>query len=192
MRKKIVIIISGNGSNMIAIAQACHDRKWNADITAVISNKADAKGLIWAQQNKIPTCVVDHNQYATREKFDESLCKVVDKHQPDLIVLAGFMRILTNVFIDKFHDRLINIHPSLLPKYKGLNTHARAIENGDKIHGATVHYVTSELDSGSIILQDSVKIDIDDTAQTLAAKVLYIEHQLYPLAIEKIINNSIN
>ena len=189
--KHIVILISGSGSNMAAIIRTAEAQHWakrlNARVSAVISNKADAEGLAFAQQHGIATAVVDHKAFAgepqPREAFDAALMKEIDQHQPYLVVLAGFMRILTHGFVAHYEGRLINIHPSLLPAFTGLNTHARAIEAGCKFAGATVHRVTAELDPGPILAQAVVPVLPDDTADTLAARVLTQEHLMYPKAV---------
>jgi phosphoribosylglycinamide formyltransferase-1 len=189
--KHIVILISGSGSNMAAIIRTAEAQHWakrlNARVSAVISNKADAEGLAFAQQHGIATAVVDHKAFAgepqPREAFDAALMKEIDQHQPYLVVLAGFMRILTHGFVAHYEGRLINIHPSLLPAFTGLNTHARAIEAGCKFAGATVHRVTAELDHGPILSQAVVPVLPDDTADTLAARVLTQEHLMYPKAV---------
>jgi phosphoribosylglycinamide formyltransferase 1 len=177
--KKIVILISGRGSNMQALLAA----HLPCQIAAVISNRADATGLLTAQQHGIATAVVAHGEYANREAFDAALAQTIDSYQPDFLVLAGFMRILTPSFVAHYAGRLINIHPSLLPAYTGLNTHARALQDGAKIHGCTVHFVTAELDHGPIIIQAAVPVLHDDNAQTLAARVLHEEHRVYPQAV---------
>jgi phosphoribosylglycinamide formyltransferase-1 len=175
---KIVVLLSGSGSNL----QAIIDSKV-ANIQAVISNKADAYGLERAKKANIKTHIVEH-QNLSREEFDEKLKTTINLYQPDLIVLAGFMRILTTEFINTFKNKIINIHPSLLPKFKGLNTHQRAIDAGEKEHGATVHLVSSELDSGKILAQIKVTIEPNDTAETLAKKVLKQEHIIYSKTIK--------
>lgn len=177
--KKIVILISGRGSNMQALLNA----KLPCDIAAVISNRADAEGLQTAKAHGIQTAVVPHREYADRASFDAALAKAIDAYQPDFVILAGFMRILTADFVLHYHGRLINIHPSLLPAYGGLDTHARALHDGVKIHGCTVHFVTPDLDHGPIIIQAAVPVLCDDTEQTLAARVLREEHRIYPQAI---------
>ena len=177
--KKIVILISGRGSNMLALLSA----KLPCRIAAVISNRADAEGLETASQRDIATRVVPHRDYADRASFDAALAEVIDGYQPDFIVLAGFMRILTPQFVAHYHGRLINIHPSLLPAYAGMNTHERALQDGVKIHGCTVHFVTPDLDHGPIIIQAAVSVLNHDTAQTLAARVLHEEHLIYAQAI---------
>ena len=185
--KKIVILISGGGSNMAAIVRAAQRQGWrerlDAEIAAVISNRADAGGLAFASRERIATQVVDHQQFGSREAFDAQLAKAIDAHQPALVVLAGFMRILTASFVDHYAGRLLNIHPSLLPAFPGLHTHQRAIEMGCRCAGATVHHVTSQLDHGPILEQAVVPILPDDTPQALAARVLTQEHLIYPRAI---------
>lgn len=187
-KAKLVILISGRGSNMVSIINAIKQDGLAADIVAVISNRSDAPGLEYAQQIGITTAVVDHTQFDSRERFDQALAKAVDAYTPDLVVLAGFMRILTAGFVSHYANKLLNIHPSLLPKFKGLHTHQRAIEANETEHGATVHFVTEELDGGPIVLQARVPVSDDDDAQTLAKRVLVQEHQLYPNAIQKIIS----
>jgi phosphoribosylglycinamide formyltransferase-1 len=177
--KKIVILISGRGSNMQALLSAnlpCH-------IAAVISNRADAEGLAVAQQHGIATRVLPHRNFADRAAFDEALAQLIDSFQPDFIVLAGFMRILTEQFVNRYRGRLINIHPSLLPAYAGMNTHERALQDGVKIHGCTVHFVTPDLDHGPIIIQAAVPVLGNDTVQTLSARVLQEEHFIYAQAL---------
>lgn len=189
--KNIVILISGGGSNMAAIVRTAQAQDWakhlGAQVSAVISNKADAQGLVFAKAHGMATAVVDHKAFAKqpnpREAFDAALMAEIDTHQPDLVVLAGFMRILTPGFVAHYAGRLINIHPSLLPAFPGLNTHARALEMGCKFAGATVHRVTAELDHGDILAQAVVPVLSDDTADTLAARVLTQEHLIYPKAV---------
>ena len=175
----IVVLISGRGSNLHSILKACPQCR----VTAVISNRADAAGLKLAEAHHIPTAVISHRDYPDRAAFDAALQEVVDGYQPDLVVLAGFMRILTPEFVTHYHGRLINIHPSLLPMYTGLDTHARALADGVKIHGCTVHYVTSDLDVGPIIIQAAVPVLKHDTPETLSTRVLHEEHRIYPQAI---------
>jgi phosphoribosylglycinamide formyltransferase-1 len=177
--KKIVILISGRGSNLQALLEA----HLSCSIAAVISNRADAEGLGIAKALGIPTAAVDNRNYADRESFDAALAKSIDAFVPDIVALAGFMRILSPGFVARYHGRLVNIHPSLLPAYGGLNTHARALHDGVKIHGCTVHFVTPDLDHGPIIIQAAVPVLCDDTEQTLAARVLNEEHRIYPQAI---------
>ena len=179
---RLVILISGSGTNLQAFIDRANSEQLPAGIAAVISNKPEIKGLERAEKAGIPCEVIDHRNYASRESFDQALVNTADQYQPDLVILAGFMRILTPVFVDHYAGRLMNIHPSLLPKYPGLNTHQRAIDAGDKVAGATVHFVTSELDGGPSIIQAQVPVEKDDTADTLAARVLQVEHQIYPLA----------
>ena len=185
--KNIVILISGGGSNMAAIVRAAQQGDWagqyGARIAAVISNKADAKGLQFAQENGIATEVLDHKAFASREDFDAALAQVIDRYQPTLVVLAGFMRILTPGFVGHFAGRLMNIHPSLLPAFTGLHTHQRALDAGCKFAGCTVHLVTAELDVGPILEQAVVPVLEGDTADTLAARVLTQEHVIYPRAV---------
>ncbi|MBT2322671.1 phosphoribosylglycinamide formyltransferase [Variovorax paradoxus] len=185
--KNIVILISGSGSNMAAIVQAAaHDRwsqRFGARVAAVISNKAGAPGLALAQAQGIATAVVPHQDFATREAFDAALADAIDAHAPALVVLAGFMRILTPGFVARYEGRLLNIHPSLLPAFPGLHTHRRAIEAGCRVAGVTVHQVTVELDHGPILAQAVVPVLPDDTAETLSARVLAQEHRVYPQAI---------
>jgi len=187
--RNIVILISGAGSNMAAIVQAAQQRRWaqrlGVRIAAVVSNRPDAAGLEWAQAKGIEVAVLDHTAYATREDFDAALQAHLDDYDPVLIVLAGFMRILSAGFVRHFAGRLINIHPSLLPAFGGLHTHQRAIDLGCQFAGATVHQVTAELDHGPILAQAVVPILPGDTADTLAARVLTQEHGLYPQAIER-------
>lgn len=182
--KRVVLLISGRGSNMQAFMDAIDGGRLDAQIAAVISNKPDAAGLDIARAAGIEAVCIDHRNFESREAFDGALAAAVTSYSPDLVILAGFMRILTPVFVDRFAGRLMNIHPSLLPKYPGLNTHQRAIDAGDEEAGATVHYVTSELDGGPAILQARVPILGGDTAQTLAARILPCEHTIYPLAAQ--------
>lgn len=181
---RVVVLISGGGTNLQAIIDGQQDGSLPIEITAVISNKPDVKGLQRAKKANIATAVVDHKQFDSRESFDAALQLEIDKHQPHLVVLAGFMRILTPAFTAHYAGKMLNIHPSLLPKYQGLHTHQRAIDAGDSIHGVTVHFVTAELDGGPAAIQAQVKIAADDTAETLAAKVQVQEHIIYPLAVK--------
>ena len=189
--KNIVILISGSGSNMAAIVQACQRQDWaqryNARIAAVLSNKADAKGLEFAQSQGIATAALDHKAFASREAFDAALMQIIDSHEPALVLLAGFMRILTPGFVSHYEGRLINIHPSLLPAFTGLHTHQRAIDAGCKFAGATVHRVTAELDVGPILEQAVVPVLPGDSAQLLAERVLVQEHAIYPRAVEQLL-----
>ena len=183
MSKSIVVLISGRGSNMEAVVEACAREGWNARVSAVISNRADAAGLAFAAERGIATAVVDHRAYPSRETFDAALAQAAEAHAPDLVLLAGFMRILTPVFVSRFEGRMLNIHPSLLPLFPGLHTHRRAIEAGCKAAGATVHFVTADLDHGPIIAQAVVPVLPGDSEETLAARVLAREHVLYPRAV---------
>lgn len=178
---KIVVLISGNGSNLQALIDASVHS--NFKIAAVISNKADAFGLQRAQRDDIPTAVVEHKDYEDRNEFDRALMESIESYSPDLVVLAGFMRILGAEFVSYFRGRILNIHPSLLPKFPGINTHQRALDAKEKEHGVSVHFVTEELDGGPVIAQDRVKISKDDTASSLAEKVLEKEHLLYPKVV---------
>lgn len=181
--KNIVILISGRGSNMEAVVRAAQAEQWPARIAAVISNRADAGGLQFAASHGIATAVVSNKDYPSREAFDAALQAEIDRFEPDLVVLAGFMRILTPGFVDHYEGRMLNIHPSLLPLFPGLHTHEQALEAGVKEHGATVHFVTAQLDHGPMVGQASVPVLEGDTPETLAARVLVQEHQLYPRAI---------
>lgn len=187
--KNIVILISGTGSNMAAIVECAEREDWarrhGARVAAVLSNRADAAGLAWAGARGIATAVVDHAAYASREAFDGALRQAVDAHAPALVVLAGFMRILTPDFVRHYAGRMLNIHPSLLPAFAGLNTHQRAIDAGCRLAGATVHEVTPELDHGPILAQAAVPILPGDTRQALAARVLTQEHLIYPQAVRE-------
>jgi len=185
--KNIVILISGGGSNMAAIVRAAAQQDWTGRhgirVAAVISNRADAKGLAFAREQGIATEVLDHKAYPSREAFDAALAHAVLAHAPALVVLAGFMRILTPAFVERFAGRLVNIHPSLLPAFTGLHTHQRAIDAGCRFAGCTVHAVTAELDVGPILDQAVVPVLPGDTAETLAARVLSQEHLIYPRAV---------
>lgn len=180
----VVVLISGSGSNLQAIIDGMQSKQLPIQITAVISNKAGVKGLERATAAGITTHVIDHKGFSTREAFDRELMTTIDQHTPQLVVLAGFMRILTEEFTSHYLGRMINIHPSLLPKYQGLHTHQRAIEAGDSHHGASVHFVTAELDGGPVIVQAKVAIDTNDTADSLAAKILTFEHQIFPQTVQ--------
>lgn len=176
---RVVVLISGRGSNLKAIL----DARLPVEIAAVISNRPDAAGLDFARSQGIPALALDHKQFASRAHFDTALMAEIDRHQPDLVVLAGYMRILSEDFVTHYCGRMMNIHPSLLPSFTGLNTHARALAEGVKIHGCTVHFVTPKLDHGPIIIQAAVMVRPDDTPDTLAARVLAAEHRIYPTAI---------
>ena len=182
-RKRVGVLISGRGSNLRALVEASRDPAYPAEIVFVASNKPDAGGLTYARDHKIATAAVNHRDFPSREAFDAALNTELQKHDLDLICCAGFMRIMTPVLIRPWSGRMLNIHPSLLPLYKGLHTHARAIEDGSKIHGASVHFVNEELDGGEVIAQAKVPVHPDDTPDILAARVLGIEHPLYVKAL---------
>jgi phosphoribosylglycinamide formyltransferase 1 len=177
--KRIVVLISGRGSNMVALL----DAGLPATICAVLSNDPEARGLATARQRGIPASAIDHRRYADRAAFDAALTEAIDRHRPDLVVLAGFMRILTDAFVQRYDGRLINIHPSLLPSFPGLHPHRRALEAGVRVHGCTVHFVTSTLDHGPVVIQAAVPVLAGDTEDTLAARVLHEEHRIYPQAV---------
>ena len=182
-QKSIVILISGSGTNLQAIIDAVADGQINASISAVISNRADAKGLDRARQRHINTVIIDQNDYDDRTSYDQALIAEIDKYKPDLIALAGFMRILSEEFISHFNNIILNIHPSVLPELKGLHTHRRALEASKTTHGASVHFVSNELDSGPVVIQAEVPVLANDTEDTLAERVLQQEHVIYPMAI---------
>ncbi|MGI4842135.1 MAG: phosphoribosylglycinamide formyltransferase [Janthinobacterium lividum] len=190
--KNIVILISGRGSNMEAIVRAMESEAWPARIAAVVSNKPEAKGLQFAQARGIPTAVVPSKEFATRAEFDAALQETIDRFAPDLVVLAGFMRILTAPFVEHYAGRMLNIHPSLLPLYPGLGTHQQALAAGDKEHGATVHFVTAELDHGPIVAQARVPVLPGDTEDTLSARLLVEEHKLYPYAVRLFVEDRLS
>ena len=189
---RLVVLISGNGSNLQAIIDNIAHKGLPAQIVAVISNKADAFGLERAKKAGIEQHVLSPKEYADREQYDHALKELIDEYQPDLIILAGFMRILSNDFVHHYLHKMMNIHPSLLPKYKGLNTHQHAIDAGDKEHGCSVHFVTPELDDGPVILQATVVVKDNDTAETLAKRVHEQEHRIYPEAIRMFAENKLN
>ncbi|WP_324779661.1 phosphoribosylglycinamide formyltransferase [Thiobacillus sedimenti] len=176
---RVVVLLSGRGSNFRAIAEA----GLPIEIAAVISNRPQAAGLAWARERGIPATALDHTEYADRAVFDARLADEIERHRPDLVVLAGYMRILSAAFIARFEGRLLNIHPSLLPMFPGLKTHERALAEGVKVHGCTVHFVTADLDHGPIVIQAAVPVRADDTPETLAARVLAQEHRIYPQAV---------
>ena len=188
---RIVVLISGSGSNLQSIIDAIAERNLNAELCAVISNKQDAYGLQRAKDNGIPVHWIDHKKYSSREQFDSALIKTIDPCKPDLIVMAGFMRILTDTFVGHYPGKMINIHPSLLPKFRGLNTHQRVLEEGDAEHGATIHFVTQDLDGGPVIIQARLPVVANDTAEKLAQKVQRLEHKIYPLVVEWFSENRI-
>jgi phosphoribosylglycinamide formyltransferase-1 len=190
--KNIVILISGRGSNMQAIVQRAQSERWSAKIAAVISNKPDAEGLAFAKQQGIATAVVANADYPTRAEFDAALQKVIDTFAPDLVVLAGFMRILTAPFVEHYAGRILNIHPSLLPIFPGLHTHRKALDAGVKVHGVTVHFVTADLDHGPIVAQAAIPVRPGDTEDTLASRLLVQEHIIYPQAVRWFIEGKLN
>jgi phosphoribosylglycinamide formyltransferase-1 len=181
--KSLVILISGRGSNMRAIVEAAAVERWPVRIAAVISSRSDAAGLAWARERGIAVAGIDHRAHASRESFDAALADCIDRHAPDAVALAGFMRILTPAFVARYEGRLLNIHPSLLPAFPGLHTHRQALEQGIKIHGCTVHFVTARLDHGPIVAQAAVPVLPGDIEDALAARVLEQEHRIYPRAL---------
>jgi phosphoribosylglycinamide formyltransferase-1 len=183
-RKRVAVLISGRGSNMAALIDAAKDKNYPAEIVLVVSNRPDARGLAVAQENEIPTEVIDHTTYGKdRIGFERALQAVLESHRIDIVCLAGFMRLLTADFVAQWRGCLLNIHPALLPAFKGLNTHKRAIEAGVTIHGATVHFVVPEMDSGPIIVQGAVSVQPGESEDALAARVIKVEHQIYPQAL---------
>ena len=189
--KNIVILISGRGSNMQAIVSACEAEGWDARIAAVVSNRPEAPGLAFAQGQAIPTAVVDHRAFGSRDDFDARLADTIAGFSADLLVLAGFMRILTPVFVRRFEGRMINLHPSLLPAFPGLHTHRQVLQAGCKVSGATAHFVTPELDHGPIIAQAVVPVLPGDDAATLSARVLVQEHLIYPRAVGWLVHGAL-
>jgi len=185
-RRRVGVLISGGGSNMAALIAATRDPAYPAEIVVVVSNRADAGGLAKAEAAGIPTVVVDHKAFPDRQTFEQAVVAELNARHVELVALAGFLRLLTPWFITRWHDRLINIHPALLPSYKGLHTHERALADGVKIAGCTVHYVRPEMDVGPIIVQAAVPVHDDDTPDTLAARVLREEHRIYPLALARV------
>ncbi|GGD56997.1 phosphoribosylglycinamide formyltransferase [Caballeronia grimmiae] len=181
--KKIVILISGRGSNMEAVVRACAREGWPARVAAVVSNRPDAAGLGFAGANGIDTAVVDHRAFDDRGAFDAALAREIDRFEPDLVVLAGFMRVLTDAFVERYAGRMLNVHPSLLPCFPGLRTHQQALDAGVRVHGASVHFVTPTLDHGPIVAQAAVPVIAGDDAAALAARVLTVEHIIYPRAV---------
>lgn len=190
--KRTAILISGRGSNMQALIEAARQPTFPAEIVGVFSNRLDASGLEFAHIAGIATAVLDHRDFASREKFDGALDAILDSWRAEIVCLAGFMRLLTPGFVEKWSGKMINIHPSLLPAFKGLDTHARALAEGAKVHGATVHFVTPELDGGKIILQSQVKVLPGDTPESLAERVLIEEHRIYPLALAMLARGRVN
>lgn len=187
--KNIVVLISGRGSNFVAIAEACERENWAQEgigISCVLSNRPGAAGLLRARERGIDTAVVDHKDFQTREAFEDAMIEVIDKYHPDVIVLAGFMRVLTPHFVNHYQGKILNIHPALLPLFKGLDTHERALQAGVRVHGCTVHFVSAELDGGAIIGQAVVPVLPSDDADTLAARALKLEHVLYPRSVHAV------
>ncbi|WP_417519531.1 phosphoribosylglycinamide formyltransferase [Minwuia sp.] len=182
----LAVLISGRGTNLQALIDACADEAYPAEIGIVISNQADAEGLERARSAGIRTLVIDHSEFENREAFDNAVSSALDTHEVQLVCLAGFMRLLTRGFVDRWRDRIINIHPSLLPAFKGLHVHERVIESGVRITGCTVHFIRAEMDEGPIIAQGAVPVCAEDTPDSLAARVLEVEHRLYPLAVRLI------
>ncbi len=190
-RLKVAVLISGRGSNLQALIEACAGAKFPAEIVAVISNVADAAGLARARDAKIPTAVIDHRGFASRDEFDAALDAALKKSGAQLVCLAGFMRLLGEAFVDKWRNRVINIHPSLLPSFAGRNTHERVLQAGVRFTGCTVHFVSAEMDKGPIIIQAAVPVHADDDAAALAARVLAAEHRIYPQAVRLIAENRV-
>lgn len=184
MTHRLAVLISGSGTNLQAIMAAVDNGRLDAEVTVVLSNRADAGGLARADAAGIATRVLDHRQYDSREAFDQAMIEALDDYRPDTVVLAGFMRILSPLFVRHYAGRLINIHPSLLPKYRGLHTHARALEAGDRQHGCSIHFVTEELDGGPLIAQAPLAILANDTVDSLSKRVQQREHLLYPLVLQ--------
>lgn len=184
MSSRIVVLISGGGTNLQAIINACESADYPGKVVGVVSNKADVYGLTRAQNANIETVTLSHKAFESRESYDQALISNIDQFNPDVIVLAGFMRILTPAFVQHYQGKLLNIHPSLLPKYQGLNTHQRAIDAGDTEHGVSVHFVTAELDGGPVILQAKVPVFDGDTSDDLAERVHEQEHRIYPLVVK--------
>ena len=192
-RKRVAILISGRGSNMAALIEAAKDKTYPAEIAAVISNRPDAGGLMVARANGITTEVVNHTAHGKdRPAFENALQAVLEKHRIDIVCLAGFMRLLTAGFVKQWQHRILNIHPALLPAFKGLDTHRRALEAGVKVHGATVHFVVPEMDSGPVIAQGAVSVQAGESERALAARVLKVEHQIYPLALKLVAEGRVN
>ena len=190
--QKIVVLVSGNGSNLQAIIDSCGSRITNGQVVAVFSNKSDAYGLERAKKSDIPAHFVNPKAFPSRDSFDRELMSQIDNYQPDIIVLAGYMRILSSEFVTHYLGKMLNVHPSLLPKYPGLHTHQRAIDAGDKVHGTSVHFVTEELDGGPVILQAKVPVFDDDSADTLNQRVQTQEYNIYPLTIQWFIDGRLS
>src|ERR1041385_8759472 len=191
-RKRVAVLISGRGSNLAALIEAAKDKIYPAEITVVVSNRPDAGGLLIARANGVATEIIDHTAYGKdRAAFEHALQAKLEKHRIDIVCLAGFMRLLTADFVKQWQQRIINIHPALLPAFKGLDTHRRALEAGVKVHGATVHFVVPEMDSGPIIAQAAVNVRPTESEENLAARVLKVEHQIYPLALKLLSEGSL-
>ena len=191
-KSRLVVLASGNGSNFQAIIDACESGRLDAEIVLLVVNRPGAYALERAARHGIPSRLIDHKAYADREAFDAAMAEAIDEVQPDWIIMAGFMRILTDGFVERFRGRLINIHPSLLPKYPGMNTHARALEAGDRQHGATVHFVTPTVDAGPPIVQGRLEILADDDVDALKQRIHGVEHRIYPLAIDWLVKGKID
>ncbi len=192
-RKRVAVLISGRGSNMTALIAAAKDNSYPAEIALVLSNRPDAGGLATARTEGIATEVVDHTRFGKdRAAFERAMQSVLETHRVDFVCLAGFMRLLSSTFIAQWQNRLLNIHPALLPAFKGLDTHKRALDAGAKVHGATVHFVVPEMDAGPIIMQGAVAVRAGDTEQSLAARVLAVEHRIYPEALRLVAENRVN
>lgn len=189
--KRLVVLISGRGSNLVALIRACADGRINGRIVRVISNRPQAPGLEFARRAGIPHSVVDHRAYPDREAFDRAIADQIEASTPDLVILAGFMRVLTEKFVERFSGRMVNIHPSLLPAFRGLDTHARALAAGVGVHGSSVHFVTAELDGGPVLMQARVPVYSDDDPTRLAQRVQAAEHELYPAAVRLICSGRI-
>jgi phosphoribosylglycinamide formyltransferase 1 len=192
IKKRVAILISGRGSNMMSLVEAARAKDFPAEIIAVISNKPDAAGIAWAKAHGIATHIIDHKAFKSRQDFETELDKALTAAQPDIVALAGFMRIMTPAFVFRWQDRMINIHPSLLPNFKGLHTHEQALAAGVKIAGCTVHFVRAEMDAGPIIAQAAVPVLSGDTPVTLAARVLAAEHKLYPAALRLVASGRVH
>ncbi len=191
-RKRVAVLISGRGSNMAALIEAARDKDYPAEIALVVSNRPDAGGLASARTAGIATEIVDHTTFGKdRAAFERALQAVLEKHKIEIVCLAGFMRLLTPWFVTQWQGRMLNIHPALLPDFKGLDTHRRALEAGAKVHGATVHFVVPEMDSGPVIVQGAVKVRADDSEETLSKRVLAVEHRIYPQALKLLAENRI-
>jgi phosphoribosylglycinamide formyltransferase-1 len=192
-RKRVAVLVSGRGSNMAALIEAAKDKSYPAEIALVLSNRPDAAGLATARGNGIATEIVDHTLFGKdRDAFERAMRTVLEKHRIDLVCLAGFMRLLSPTFVGQWQNRMLNIHPALLPAFKGLDTHQRALDAGAKVHGATVHFVVPEMDAGPVIMQGAVAVRSDDTERSLAARVLAVEHRIYPEALRFVAEGRVN